>query len=156
MAPVKTYLINLYALKQSPYECDYELDSAFFSALDQQEILGGNVHAKVALEPVSGNFMLKMHVSGKVQVVCDRCLDPMSQPVDGEEELLVKLTAGAVDDDIVAVDPETGDLDLAWLLYELIELSLPVVHSHQQGECNPLMEELLRSHLCTAAEDPEE
>ena len=53
-------------------------------------------------------------------------------------------------------DPEIGVLDLSWLLYELIEISLPIVHSHQPGECNPQMEELLRSHLCVQPEDPEE
>ncbi len=150
------YTINLYAVKQSVYECEYELDNDFFKSLDQQEILGGNVHAQVQLNALRGRFLLRLHVEGEVRVLCDRCLDEMLQHVKGEEELPVELTNDTADADIVQVDPETGMLDLSWLLYELTEISLPIVCRHQSGECNPQMEELLRTHLCTNTEDPEE
>ena len=149
------YKVDLNSLKQGVYNKEYQLSDGFFSVLDQQEIHGGDVKANIKLQPIGTNFMLYMHVEGEVRITCDRCLDEMTQKVSGDEELLVKMTTIS-DDDIVAVDPETGVLDLSWLLYELIEINLPIVHSHQLGECNPQMEELLQSHLCVQKEEPEE
>ena len=156
MADLKEYIINLNALKEGIHQFSYRLDDEYFSLLDQQEILGGDVEADVTITALRGGYMLEMKICGEVKVSCDRCLDEMSQYVEGEESLPVRLTTAAVDDDIVTVDPETGLLDISWLLYELTEISLPIVHSHQPGECNPQMEELLQSHLCTIDEDPEE
>ncbi len=155
MTDKKAYIIDLNTLKQGVYEFQYKLDDAFFLGLDQQEIHGGTVDATIALTVLHAGFMLDIHVAGQVRLTCDRCLDEMTQPVEGEEQLPVKLTKAEPDDDFVAVDPDSGLLEVDWLLYELIEISLPIVHSHQPGECNPQMEELLQSHLCTM-EEPEE
>ena len=51
------------------------------------------------------------------------------------------------------LEEEVKQLDLAWLAYELIIVNLPLVHSHQDGGCNPDMDALLQDHLCTALED---
>ena len=156
MNSTTAYKIDLTALKQGLYHYDFKLDDAFFQGLDQQEIHGGDVDAKVAVSVLHSGFMLNITLKGIVRVICDRCLDEMEQEFIGEEQLQVKLTKVQTDDDIIAVDPDDGMLDLSWLLYELTEISLPIVHSHQQGECNPQMEELLLSHLCTIKEEPED
>ena len=156
MTELNDYIINLNTLKDGVHKFEYQLDDAFFSAIGQQEILGGNVHVELALTVLRGGFMLEIQIDGEVQVVCDRCLDEMTQHVEGQENLPVRLTNTEADEDVVAVDPETGLLDTSWLLYELTEISLPIVHSHQPGECNPQMEEFLQSHLCTTEEEPEE
>ena len=44
-------------------------------------------------------------------------------------------------------------IDLSWLAYELIIVNLPLVHSHQDGGCNPEMDALLQDHLCAEVED---
>ena len=148
--------INLNMLKQGVViERTLSLDDAFFAGLDQKEILAGDVEARVKLTPVGHNFVLDIEEDGVVRVVCDRCLEEMEQEVEVTEQVLVKLSA-VEDDDFVAVDPASGVLELSWLLYELIEINLPIVHSHQEGECNPQMEELLRTHLIVQEEEPKE
>ena len=44
------------------------------------------------------------------------------------------------------------ELDLSWLVYEVVSINIPIVHCHQEGECNKQMELLLHDHLC---EEPE-
>ncbi len=153
------YILDLNALQIGDYEYHYLLDDAFFAALDENEIHGGSLDATVALEVRELGCKLHLHVQGNVTITCDRCLEDMSQPIEVEESLLVKVgqepTEGA-DDETIYVDPQSGELDLAWLLFEMIEINLPIVHSHQAGACNPLMEELLQTHLCTSSEEPEE
>jgi hypothetical protein len=50
---------------------------------------------------------------------------------------------------------QMSTLDLQWLAYEIVSINIPLVHSHQPGECNQQMELLLHDHLCDEPE-PEE
>ncbi len=152
-----TYLIDLNALQYGDYQYDYLLDDAFFSAIGENEILGGKLQSSVHLVVREQGCGLELSAEGEVRVTCDRCLDEMVEPVSVNENLLVKVASpseGDTDDDTLYV--ADGKLDLAWLLYEMIEINLPIVHRHQEGECNPQMEELLQTHLCIATEEPEE
>ena len=124
---------------------DYALDDAFFAGLEQDEILGGRCRATVQVTMRELNATLRISIQGIVQVSCDRCLDPMEvllQPI--EETVLLKLAAqDGEDDNAIYVAESHPIFDLAWLLYELIAVSLPVVHSHPDGECNPQMAKIL-------------
>ncbi len=158
MPQEQTYIVNLKTLQEGDYQYEYSLDDAFFAAINEKEILGGAVRAVVDLAVREQGCRLHLHAQGDVKITCDRCLDEMTQAVEANEALLVKLAVAddENDDEAIYVDPKGGELDLAWLLYEMIAINLPIVHSHQAGECNPQMEELLQTHLCTNLEEPEE
>lgn len=135
------HIVQLDALNLGEHLIDFQLDDAYFQAIEKSEILGGRVEVKARLDLREEDFDLQIAVDGVVQVTCDRCLDPMDIPVHAEEN------EWEWDEDTVHT------LDLAWLAYELIAVSLPVVHSHQPGGCNPKMAALLQDHLCTSPED---
>ncbi len=158
MATLDTFLLDLNALQLGAYRYDYVIDDAFFAALDQNEILGGKVQSQVDLTVRENTCSLQIHLQGDVKITCDRCLDELIQPIEANEVLLVKVgvPSDTLDEDAIFVDPKSGALDLAWLIYELIEINLPLVHSHQAGECNPDMQALLQTHLCTTVEEPED
>lgn len=157
MATNQPLYIDLGALTAGRHDFDYKLDDAFFEQLDQNEILGGDVEAKVSVVAREDTFQLHLEVEGEVNVTCDRCLDPVSEPVAAEDDLLIKLAShDGEDDDCVYIDMTHPVFDLGWLLYEEISVSLPIVSRHQPGECNPQMEELLQAHLCTTIEDDEQ
>ena len=157
MLEKETYIVNLNSLQEGTYETQFRLLDEFFSREEAKELVGGDCLAKVKLLRKGDNFELEMQISGHVRCICDRCLDEVTVPMDCKETLSVRLgrTASA-EEDVVLVDPVEGDLDLAWLLYELVEINLPIVIRHQEGGCNPQMEELLQSHLCSLKEDEEE
>ena len=134
----KPHIIELSKLEIGNYSFDYELDSAYFQSVEKSEVLGGNVQAKAELALREQDFDLRIKVSGVVQVTCDRCLDPMDVAVDAEDDM--------------EMDEGTKMLDLEWLAYELVIVNLPLVHSHQAGGCNPMMDALLQDHLCTMSE----
>lgn len=117
------------------YELDYELDSAYLTSREATELLGGQVSAKARLNLRATDFELYIEVQGEVAVVCDRCLDQVMIPVSAGEQM--------------EVEEDAKCIDLMWLAYELTVVNLPLVHSHPDGECNPLMQDLLQSHLCS-------
>lgn len=142
MADIQLDNIRLNELELGKHEYEFVLDNAFLSAITPSELLGGECSVAAEIEMRESDFTLGMKIRGEVQVACDRCLDPMSIAVDLDE---------VVED----ADETDGALNLPWLAYELIIVNLPLVHSHQPGGCNPQMELLLQSHLCSESEDPE-
>ena len=124
---------------------EYALDDAFFSGLEQDEILGGQCKANVELTVREASTTVHLHITGTVKVTCDRCLDPMDVMLDPiDEQVLLKLAPEAGEDDnAIYVAENQPVFNLGWLMYELIAVSLPVVHSHEEGQCNPQMEAIL-------------
>lgn len=135
----QAHIVELSKLEIGTYRWNYQLDSVYFSAIEGTELLGGCVDAHAVLNLREEDYDLTVSVKGVVQVVCDRCLDPMDLPVNAEDE--------------IEADKAAKIIDLDWLAYEMIVVNLPLVHCHQAGGCNPQMDALLQSHLCTDLED---
>ena len=133
------YIIDLERLPIGRHSYDITLDNAFFENLEKSEILGGEVAGKATLNLREEGYQLNIAVHGTVFVVCDRCLDPMSLEIEANDE-----------GEWLEANGER--LDLSWLAYEIVSINIPIVHCHQEGECNKQMELLLHDHLC---EEPE-
>ncbi len=142
MANEKSNIIALDTLGLGVHTFDFQLDNAYFGEIEDSEVLGGLVSVKAQLNLREYDFDLQIGVQGQVQVICDRCLDEMDVEVDAQESEW-------------DWDEEPKTIDLNWLAYELIIVNLPLVHSHQDGGCNPQMDALLQDHLCTDVEDEE-
>ena len=147
MSEQNRYMVNLAQLPLGVHTFEIRLDDAFFSSLEKTEILGGEVSAKAILQLREEDYTLKISVHGTVFVVCDRCLDPMPLEIDDEQEIW------SDDEEDNNQLPKTNhQLDLSWLAYEIVSINIPIVHSHQAGECNKQMELLLHDHLCDEPE----
>ena len=152
MSEQNHYIVDLKRLPVGTHLFDFQLDSDFFSSLEKSEILSGEVVAKAVLNLREEDYQLNIAVQGTVFVVCDRCLDPMPLEINDEQEIW---SADEEYDPMVnGKCPNSKCLDLSWLAYEIVSINIPIVHSHQPGECNKQMELLLHDHLC-AEPDPE-
>ena len=140
MSEQSHYIIDLSRLPVGTHSFDIQLNNDFFSSLEKTEILSGDVAAEVTLNLREEDYTLNIAVQGTVFVVCDRCLDPMPLEIDDEQE-------------IFSEDEQNEQMvDLSWLAYEIVSINIPIVHSHQPGECNQQMELLLHDHLCDEPE----
>ena len=140
MSDKTAHIVLLDQLEIGEHLFDFQLDREYLTTIDNTELLGGAVDVKVRLILHEDDFVVDMDIVGQVQVTCDRCLDAMNVDVDIYEEEM-------------ELEEDVKQLDLAWLAYELIIVNLPLVHSHQDGGCNPDMDALLQNHLCTALDD---
>ena len=135
---------------------EWNLDKDFFDALDQTEVEGGALHVSLSIRKASGFFELQFHTVGTVDITCDRCLDLMEQPIETDNQLVVKLgTATPEDDDTVTVDENEGILDTSWFIYEFIALAIPIQHVHAPGKCNPAMTKALEELSADRSGDEE-
>lgn len=148
------YKVELKDMRTDSCRYEYELKDAFFEAIEAPEIQKGHLHVQLDVKKGIGVYHLSFHTEGVVTVPCDRCLDDMDIDVDTDNWLDVKLGADYLDEETcITVPEEEGYIDVAWFLYEFIELSLPMKHVHAPGECNPQMMGALNEHLSHMADD---
>ena len=144
MCSLEQFKIDLKALAEDVTSLDYELTDQYFQALSDAEIKSGALHVSGSIRKAVGFFELQLGISGTVQVPCDRCLDMMTQPIDTELRLVVRLGEEySEQDDVIVVDEREAVLDTSWLIYETIALAVPIQHVHQPGDCNVAMSERL-------------
>lgn len=145
---LEKYDIDLKAIELDEKVFNYSLDDDFFTALEAQEVTRGQVEAHVNVKKLTGSFELNMYINGYVIIQCDRCLDDMVQPVEANNKLKIKFGPAYLDegDELVIVPEDEGKVNVAWFLYEIIALSIPIQHTHASGECNEEMMKILKEH----------
>ena len=156
MCSLEQFKIDLKGLTTEVTTLDFDLDNAFFDALDETEVESGSLHVSLSIRKASGFFELLFHTVGTVDIVCDRCLDLMEQPIETDNRLVVKFgSTGSEDDDTVIVDENEGILDTSWFIYEFIALAIPIQHVHAPGKCNPAMTKALEELSADRSGDEE-
>ena len=97
----------------------WHLDDSFFSALDEQEIEHGELTATLRVKKKAAGYLLNIHATGTVEIPCDRCLAPMTQPIDAEDEIDVRFGETLEDDgDRITLPEDRPVLNVAWNLYD--------------------------------------
>lgn len=139
-------VIQFSGLKSGIYHYDFTLNDSFFSDYNYEKILGGEVFFGVKLEKKERLMLFHFTFSGKVKTPCDRCLDEIDWPVEGDEHLCVKLSDKETsDDENVVILPENAfKIDLAQWMFEFVAVSMPIRCIHPDDAegnttCNPDM-----------------
>lgn len=138
------YRIDLEAAVREAKLLTLNANNDFFAALDQQEILGGDLNVTIGVKLMSGGiFRLSIEAEGTVSVVCDRCLEPVELEVSTHDERdVASFDAIEPPVDMVSVNRD-GTYDTTWDVYETVVLSLPIQRTHEEGACNPEMLDIL-------------
>lgn len=148
------YKVDLKEVANATLERDWHLGDDFFGEVQSSDIQAGTVDVHLSVKPVGGALKMLFSISGEVQVACDRCLEPMTLPVSVERELTARWGEEYDDDGKTLTVPEgTGEVNVAWNIYEFISLEVPMRHVHPEGECHGEVEELLEQY---GAEEPGE
>ena len=132
------------------------LEDAFFSAVGGMEIRQGKIAADVCIACNSGNsWDVGIALVGTVKVECDRCLGLMDQPIRANGSLRVKLGEETDDDgEVITIGENPGVLDLAWYLYEVAALAIPIRHVHDDNVCDEAVMRRLCGRDGNGATDP--
>ena len=80
---------------------------------------------------------------------CDRCLGPISTPVEGNFRLVVKFGEHFEEesDEVIVLPTTESRLDVGQLIFEYINLLLPLQKAHKDiKDCDPEMIKKLEMH----------
>lgn len=147
MEKLDAYKIDLKAMTGGAEARSVVADDTFFSVVEGPEIQHGNVAVNLTVRETAGAFTATIDFDGEVEVMCDRCLEPMMQQVAGKAALTIRLGETYEDDgEIIVVPEDEGVVDLSWQVYEQIALQIPLRHVHAESECASDMQEALFVH----------
>lgn len=152
------FKIRLSGVESGTYCFSAVCDKAFFELAELSDLQGGCLDLQVEMTKTEKLVDLNCHFSGEVVAQCDRCLLPVTIPMNFSNRLLVKLVPMVEegenddDDDIWVLEENTYELDIFHFVYESIMLALPIRIVHEDDEegnptCDPkVMEKLNDMH----------
>lgn len=153
MSKRDSYAVRISGLGEGDHDFSFELDRKFFALFERSEIGNGNVHAEVTLEKKQGLLSLHFSLEGKVEVVCDRCLENYFTDITTRQTIFVKLgeTQDEIEDDVLIIGRDDHEIEVSQYLYEFIILALPYQKIHPDdaegnSTCNPEMIKQLNAH----------
>jgi uncharacterized metal-binding protein YceD (DUF177 family) len=141
---LRQFDIPFAGLKEGLHLFQYQVDQSFFQQFGEQEWNKALFRVNLKFEKHNNHFKLIFEISGQIEVPCDRCAEMMELPVDHDAQLFVKFTddpnranGEEKDEDLVYISPNETVLNIAQLMYEYIELGIPVRKVHPDNGCNP-------------------
>lgn len=147
MGKLDRYKIDFKGMDSGGQTFEWHIDDDFFVDVQSHDIQGGNVDVCLKVKPVGDAFQLLFHFEGEVRASCDRCLELMTLPVSANREVKAKWGDDYEDDgDEITISEGTGEVNVAWNIYEFISLEVPMRHVHPEGECSGEVDELLNQY----------
>lgn len=137
-----------------PLTTDYAIDNTMLQSVENTLVKGGDMTTTVTAQQAPKGLRLTISTRGKAIVECDRCLDDMEVDINTTNELAVLFADHYEDDaEVVYVEHGSKELDLWPFIYDYIVLSIPLTHSHPEGQCNPDMEQKLNQYMIRTSEE---
>ena len=148
------FLIPINGLTNGKSVYSYTVNKEFFESYGNVEIHDAALRITAEVEK-SGQYVgIDCHMEGDVTVECDRCLDPLSLPVDVTALLSLKFGGGTEQEEddssgreVIRLSSDNAEFDLAQVIYDYVCLSLPQRRYHPEGGCNEKVLEYLRTGI---------
>jgi uncharacterized protein len=148
------FVIPFKGLKVGQHEFVSDVDDAFFESFEGSEVTKGDVHVEIILIKRENLLEFDFSLTGNVNIICDRCLDEFSLPIEYETKLFVKFGENFEEqtDEIIILSFAEHEIDLSQYIYEFICLSLPYRRVHPDDEngnstCNKEMISKLNQYI---------
>ncbi len=100
-------------------------------------------------------YSLSFHITGTITLICDRCLDDLIQDIDTVYNLTVRYGDDYNDDsdDLLVIPFSDNYLNVAYMIYDTVALTIPIKHVHPLGKCNRQMSAMLKKHRAAGVSD---
>jgi len=143
---LEQYSIHYKGLRLGKHHFSFEIDDSFFENYSEGEIQRGKVNVAVELEKHTSMLEFRINITGMVEVMCDRCLEPFLLPIVFKGDLFVKFSETEYEnsDEVWYVGSNEYKVNLAQYIYESISLSLPIQRYHgiagtRESDCDSVM-----------------
>ena len=128
---LKPYAIPFTGLKLGKHQYQFEVNDAFFNEFEYSLVKNGNLSCQVELDKQETMLILQFNITGNIALPCDRCLADFKYPVNVTERQIVKFgdedEEVLDDDDILVIGRHEFEINVAGLIYEYINVSVPFI-----------------------------
>ena len=158
MGKFSAYKLPLKSLGIGTHEFEYHLDKQFFANMESSDVHDADLSVHLTVTYKGDFYDLDFHITGEVVLICDRCLDDLHFPIDATYHIVVKYGDDYNDDgdEVLEIPQSDSSLNVAYMLYDTVELAIPIKHVHPMGKCNRQMSALLKKHCATTGDEDAE
>ena len=124
---LRTYDIPFTGLKLGKHVFEYDITDSFFDDFEYSLVKKANLKCEVELDKQETMIILNFHITGAVDLNCDRCLAAFPHPVDIREQQIAKFSDEEIDEDeeIITLGKNDHEINIAGLIYEYINVAVP-------------------------------
>jgi uncharacterized protein len=127
---LREFEIPYVGLKLGVHKFNFDIDGGFFNHFPGSLIQDCQVKVRVEFEKKETFFIITFFIDGTVNVECDRCLVPFSKSIFGDYTCYVKFAEEPSkmneEPDVLYISRDQTIIDLSQLIYEYINLCLPI------------------------------
>jgi len=140
MEALKKYKIDIADLSLGEREYQFEFNDELFNNFENSIAEKGCGIIKIVLNKTESFIELSLHISGIIELSCDRSLDLFDFPIDTRQEVIIKFgdEPDLVEDeeDILFITWNTPSINVAQLIYEYISMEIPMKRLHPRFQEN--------------------
>ncbi len=127
MNALKEFSLPIKGLKNGYHTFNFQLDETFFALFEASVIQKGWFEVTVEVDKRDSFFELTFDFDGTVQAECDRCTAVIELPFGDTQTLVVKVSEEEQneDADVVFINPDAHEFNVAQYIYEFICLAEP-------------------------------
>lgn len=155
MGKFSEFKLPLKNLPEGVHNFHYELDRQFFKNMESADIRDAKIAVDLTVNHRNGVYDLTFKFEGTVIVACDRCLDDLELPANTDYHVTVKYgdTYKDESDEFIEIPESESYLNVAYMIFDTVVLSVPIKHVHPLGKCNRAMSSLLKKHRSISPDD---
>ncbi len=120
-------------LSVGDHDFEFEVGKGFFEKFENSPVGSGTAKVIVAAHKGASSMKLQVRIEARAEVLCDRCLEPLTIPVNYEGSLEVHqddAQAGEYDGETLWVSSREEGVDLTQYVYESVCIALPLQRVH--------------------------
>ena len=127
---------------------EYTIGPEFFRNMENTDVRKADIKVVLSVKNSGESFGLDFDIKGMIIIPCDRCLDDLEHNVDTKYHLRVKYGEEYCDenDEVLIIPESDNSLNVAYMIYDSIILTIPLKHVHPMGKCNRAMSAHLKKH----------
>ena len=126
------YNIDIFNLSNNSHQYDFEFDDSFFELFEGSLVSKGNGKIDLVLLKSDSFIELKFEIAGKIELVCDRSLEPFWFELELKNRLLLKFGDDweEISDEILMMPRSEATINVAQYIYEFIGVAIPMKKLH--------------------------
>ena len=140
---LSAYIIPILGMGLGKHEYHFQLDDTFITAFEGHDYKTCNLEVHLHTHKKEDMITLDYEWSGWIGTNCDRCLTAIKLPLQGEQQMVVRLKE--IDeytmndfDEVIYCHPKTSHLSLAKVFFDSVILSLPLVKTYDCETKEPI------------------
>lgn len=155
MGKFTEYKLPLKSMSPGVHEVEYHLGKQFFADMESQDIHDADLDVKLTVDHKGDFYNLSFHIVGDVTLLCDRCLDELHFPIDATYNIAVEYGEDYNDDndEVLVIPMSDNTLNVSYMIFDTVELQIPIKHVHPMGKCNRAMSAILKKHRARRPDD---